>query len=134
MTDLARFQTKPGKVFRHGKEIEVETLVSTTKPKKRQPFRSWFAQVPIYWIRQLERHNSAAVYQLAHRILLEDHKRQHLDGGGEIILSTEVTGLNRQTRSKAIKIMVKAKMIRISQSGNQAVRVVELLHMHTRHL
>jgi hypothetical protein len=36
MTDLTRFQTKPGgKIFKHGKWIKVETLVSTTKPKRR---------------------------------------------------------------------------------------------------
>jgi hypothetical protein len=108
-----------------GGRILVETLDTPSTPgrapkrvSKRRPFQSQFAQVPIYWIRQLERYNSAAVYQLAHRILLEHHKRQYL-GGGEIILSTEVTGLSRQSRAWAIKIMVEAKMIRISQRGNQ---------------
>jgi hypothetical protein len=34
MTDLSRFQTKSGKVIRHGKEIAVEVIQSTTKPKR----------------------------------------------------------------------------------------------------
>lgn len=113
-----------------GKRIAVEVVAPkapTRAGRKRKQFKARFIQVPSYWIRQLEQYNSAALYQLSHRVLREDHKRRQL-GGGEIILSTEVTGLTRQTRSWAIKIMVKAKMIEISQCGNQAARVVRLLH------
>jgi hypothetical protein len=125
MSTLDRFVTS------HGRRIEVETLNPVPRQKrraakKRKPFKPQFAQVPIYWIEQLEQCNSAAVYRLAIRILLEHHKSRL--NGDEIILSTKVTGLVRQTRSRAIKKMVDAKMIEISQSGNEAVRVVKLLH------
>jgi hypothetical protein len=93
---------------------------------KRKSFKAQFALVSDYWIRQLERYNSAAVYRLAHRILLEHHKCQHT--GGEIILSTKVTGLPRQTRSWAIKKMVEARLIEVSQYNHQAAKVVRLLH------
>jgi hypothetical protein len=122
MSTLERFVT------RNGQRIAVKTLKPTPRQKKkRPPFKPQFAQVPIYWVEQLEQCDSAAVYRLAIRILLEHHKRQL--SGDEIILSSKVTGLLRQTRSKAIKKMVDAKMIEISQSGNEAVRVVKLLHM-----
>ena len=121
---------RPGKtVFRHGKRIENTELVPLLpEPRKRKPFKTHFVQVPSYWVEQLEKHNSAAMYQLANRILLQDRKRN--GGSDEIILSAEVTGLTRQTRAWAVQKMVKAKMIEVSQCGNQAVRVTKLLHMH----
>ena len=127
MSTLARFVT------RNGKRIAIETLPSrqaAKRVKRRKPFKSWFVQVPIYWVEQLERCDSVAVYQLAHRILLEHHKRRL--NGDEIILSTKITGLPRQTRSWAIKKMVDAKMIEVSQTGNEAVKVVKLLHTHSK--
>jgi hypothetical protein len=127
MSDLARFVTS------HGKRIEVETLNPLPRQKRRaakKRFKPQFAQVPIYWVEQLKQCGSAAVYQLAHCILLEHHKRRlH---GEEIILSGKVTGLSRQARSWAIKKMVDAKMIEVSQTGNESVRVVKLLHTHSR--
>ena len=44
MIDLSHFKTKTGKIVRHGKEIEVGTLPSTTKPKRRNHL---FAKVPL---------------------------------------------------------------------------------------
>jgi hypothetical protein len=116
-------------VIRDGQRIDIgiKNPAGPVRKGQRQPFEVQFVQVPIYWVRQLERHNSAALYHLAHYILEQDHKRRYFCGG-EIILSTEATGLPRQTRGWAIKIMVEAKMISVSQSGNQAVRVVELLN------
>jgi hypothetical protein len=111
-------------------ELEAATAAAKTKRtrKTRKPFKSRFAQIPLYWVEQLERINSAAVHRLALRILLEDHKRKEV--GGEIILSSEVTKLYcRQTRAWAIRKMVKTEMIKVSQRGNRAVRVTELLHM-----
>jgi hypothetical protein len=127
MSTLERFVT------RNGKRIAIVTQPprqAANRAKKRRAFKSRFVQVPIYWVEQLAQCDSAATYQLALRILLEHHKRRRL-GDYEIILSTQVTGLPRQIRSWATKKMVEAKMIEISQAGNQAVRVVKLLHMHS---
>jgi hypothetical protein len=125
MSTLERFVT------RNGKRIAIETLPprqAAKRAKRRKPFKSWFVQVPIYWVEQLKQCGSAGVYQLALCILLEHHKRQKF--GDEIILSTKVTGLPRPTRAWATKKMVEAKMIEIAQTGNEAVRVAKLLHMH----
>ena len=127
MSTLERFVT------RNGKRIAIETLPprqAAKRVKKRRRFKPQFALVPIYWVEQLEKCGSAAVYQLANRILLEHHKRQL--NGDEIILSSKVTGLSRQARSWAIKKMVEAKMIEVSQTGNEAVRVVKLLHARSK--
>jgi hypothetical protein len=124
MSTLERFVT------RNGQRIAVKTLNPTPRQKKRRAFKPQFAQVPIYWVEQLRKCGSAATYQLAICILLEHHKRQLY--GDEIILSSKVTGLLRQTRSKATKQMVEARMIEIAQAGNEAVRVVKLLHMRSK--
>ena len=97
MSTLDRFVTS------HGKRIEVETLNPVPRQKKRAAkkrklFKVQFVQVPMYWLEQLEQHDSSAMYKLAHRILLEHHKRQF--HGDEIILSTKVTGLLRGYASR----------------------------------
>jgi hypothetical protein len=129
--DLNKYKSsKPATeyVTAHGKRIAVETLKpKTPAPKRRKPFKMEWVQMPKYWMDQLERHNSVAMYRLAHRILGEAFKCRQT--GGEIVLSTEVTGLTRQTRAWATKKMVKAKLIRVQQVGNRAVRVTHLLHM-----
>ena len=130
--DLDKFKTKPaGHVIRGGKRIELNTLEPKSPARKRRKqFKPQFALVSVYWIKELEKYKSAGLYQLAHCILLEDHKCKQI--GGEIILSRAVTGLPRQTRAWAIRKMVEAKMIEVSQTGNEAVRVVKLLHTHSK--
>jgi hypothetical protein len=67
------------------------------------------------------------VYQLAHRIILEAHKRKRI--GGEIVLSAEVTGMPRATRWRAIKDLVRLGLIEIEQNGHAAPRVTRLLNL-----
>ena len=107
-------------VHRHGKKIAVDTINANTPAKKRKPFGGRFVKLPDYWIEQLERSTSPGTFKLAHRILKEDFKRQFV--GGEIVLSTEVTGLSRKVRSRAVKELVGLGLIEIKQNGNQAAR------------
>ena len=107
-------------VHRHGKRIAVDTINTNTPAKKRKPFGGQFVKLPDYWIEQLERSTSPGTFKLAHRILKEDFKRQFV--GGEIVLSTEATGLSRKVRSRAVKELVGLGLIEIKQNGNQAVR------------
>ena len=97
----------------------------TTPAKKRKPFEGQFVKLPDYWIERLERSTSPGTFKLAHRILKEDFKRQFV--GGEIVLSTEATGLSRKVRSRAVKELVGLGLIEIEQNGNQAVRVTNIL-------
>jgi hypothetical protein len=57
--------------------------------------------------------------------LFEAFKREQI--GGEIVLSMEVTKMPASTRKRAIRELVRLKLIRVSQYGRQAVRVVSIL-------
>src|SRR5262249_45936629 len=87
-------------VYRHGKRIAVETL-NDPKPKKRRPFKASFVRLPNFWIERLRRARRVSTVVLALVILREAFKRQHL--GGEIVLSTEVTGMSRDVKCRATK-------------------------------
>ncbi len=112
-------------VYLHGKRIAVESINNDRPAKTRKPFEVQFVKLPAYWIAQLERSNSPGTFKLAHRILREAFKRQYL--GGEIVLSTEATGLSRKVRFRAVKELIGLGLIEIEQNGNQAVRVTNLL-------
>ena len=96
-----------------------------TRRTKRKPFKIDFVKLPGYWIEQLERSRRVGPYKLAHRILKEAFKQQHR--GGEVVLSTAVTGMPRATRHDAVKVIVELGLIRIKQEGRGAVIVTELL-------
>ena len=112
-------------VHRHGKKIAVDTINTDTPAKKRKRFEARFVKLPDYWIEQLERSTGPGTFKLAHRILKEDFKRQFV--GGEIVLSTEATGLTRKVRSRAVKELVGFGLIEIKQNGNQALRVTDII-------
>lgn len=111
--------------YHHGKKIAVDTITAAPPAKTHNPFKVQFVKLPDRWMKRLERSNSPGTFKLAHRILKEAFRRQYV--GGEIVLSTEATGLSRKVRSKAVKELVGLGLIEIEQSGNRAVRVMNLL-------
>jgi hypothetical protein len=111
-------------VYRHGKRIAVKTLYDP-RPKKRRPFKAQWVQLPNYWIERLRQARNISTIMLAHVILREAYRRQCV--GGEIVLSTEVTGLSRQVRWKAVRELRELELIETEQNGNQAVRVILLI-------
>jgi hypothetical protein len=112
-------------VHRHGKKIAVDVVNASAQWKQRRPFAVRFVKLPDLWIERLERSNNPGTFKLAHHILKDAFKRQYV--GGEIVLSTEATGLSRKVRFKAVKELVGLGLIQTKQSGNQAVRVTNLL-------
>jgi hypothetical protein len=112
-------------VYRHGKRIAVDTLNTGTPIKKGKAFVGRFVKLPDYWIEQLQKSNSPGTFKLALRILKEAFKCSYV--GGEIVLSTEATGLSRKVRCRAVRELVKLGLIKIEQNGNQAVRVISIL-------
>jgi hypothetical protein len=48
-------------------------------------------------------------------------------GGGEVVLSTETTGLSRQVRARAVKELRELGLIVTEQKGNKAVRVISII-------
>jgi hypothetical protein len=94
------------------------------KPKH-QPFHVGWVKLSSTWIDRLEQSKSVGTYKLAHRILTEAFKREHI--GGQIVLSRNVTRLPSTTTARAARELVQLGLIKIQQSGNKAIRVVNLL-------
>jgi len=115
-------------VIRHGKRIAVETL-KTSAPMKRKhkPFQVKWVKLPKRWIEVLQRSESASTYRLAHIILLQAFKREHI--GGEIVLSAEVTGMLDTNRRRAIRELIKLGLIKVRRNGKQAIRVTQILYL-----
>jgi hypothetical protein len=120
MIDLNRFKTKtkPDKVYRRDSK------------RSKQPFKVEFVRVPIHWVKQLTQAHCLATYKLALHILGEAFRQQYF--GGEIILSTDATGLPREARRRAIRELVGLKLIQVQQDGNQAVRVTKLARVKSK--
>jgi predicted transcriptional regulator len=112
-------------VHRHGQRIAVETVSTATPVRERKPFNVSFVKFYDYWIKRLEQSKNPGTFKLFLRILKADFKRQIT--GGELVLSTEATGLSRKVRSRAIRELVELGLIEIEQNGNQAVRVTKLI-------
>jgi hypothetical protein len=112
-------------VVRNGRRIAVDTINTATPAKKRKPFEVSFVKLPHFWIERLKRSNNPGTFKLAFQILKEAFKRQHV--GGEIVLSTEATGLSRQVRARAVNELRELGLIETEQSGNQAVRVETII-------
>lgn len=93
--------------------------------RKHQPFKIEWARLPVLWIDRLEGSNSVSTHKLAHRILREAFKREHV--GGQIVLSRRVTGLPCSTTVRAARELTKLGLIQIQQSGNKALRITNLL-------
>ena len=128
--DLDKFKSKPaGHVVRGGKRIEVETLEPKKAPKRRKPFKVRWVKTPTEWARRL-RGKGGAAHELALYVLERDFECKQK--GGEIILSTTATGLQRMARARAVKILVNLGLIGIEQLGNQAAKVIHLFFLPTR--
>ena len=113
-------------VYRHDKRIAVD-IISTATPakKRRKPFGVSFVKLPNFWIDRLRHARKVSTVTLAHVILREAYKRQC--AGGEIVLSTETTGLSRQVRARAVNELRELGLIETEQNGNQAVRVISII-------
>lgn len=113
-------------IARDGRWIAIDTInTATPARKKRKPFEVSFVKLPKFWIDQLRHARKLSTVTLAHVILHEAFKRQHV--GGEIVLSTKATGLSRQVRARAVNELRELGLIETEQNGNQAVRVISII-------
>jgi hypothetical protein len=104
-------------------DMEISSLPVVKKRRKR--FETRWVKLPSRWVKALRQSKSASTYQLAHTILFEAFKREQV--GGEIVLSMAATKMPASTRKRAIKELVELKLIKVSQHGRQAARVVSIL-------
>ena len=93
--------------------------------RKRAAFKAQWVKLPRRWVEALCQSKSVNTYRLAHAILFEAFRQEQ--GGGEIVLSTITTGLDRATKMRAVQELVRFKLIKIKQDGHGAARVVSLL-------
>ena len=111
-------------VVRDGRRIDVETIrtnvVAPKKPRHRS-FEYKYVIVPRHWITGLARTRSAATYRLAFIILIEAFKRRHV--GGEVVLSTKVTGMPHTTRARAVSELAEFGLIEIKPEARKATVV-----------
>jgi hypothetical protein len=106
--------------------MEMPQLPPTEKKKRKPGFKAKWTKLPRRWAEALRRSNRVSTHQLAHTILFEAFKREQI--GGEIVLSSEVTGMARMTRKRAMDELVKLKLIKVSKHGQQAARVVDIIY------
>jgi hypothetical protein len=105
--------------------MEMPRLRPTMKKRKRRRFEPQWVKLSTRWIKALRRSRNASTYQLACAILVEAFRREQ--DGGEIVLSAKVTGMPRNSRRRAIKELVKLRLIKIRQTGHKASRVVSII-------
>jgi hypothetical protein len=108
-------------VFRNGQRIEVVEVDIGLAPKRRKLFKAQWVKLTPRWIEVLRHAKNKGTYQLALAILLEAFKRKHC--GGEIVLSSAVTRMPRNTTMRAAKELVELGLIKTERKGRQAMRV-----------
>ena len=106
--------------------MEMPRQSRSTPKRRRRRFKVRWVKLSSRWIEALRRSRNASTYQLAHAILVEAFKREQ-DGGSEIVLSAKMTGMPKTSRRRATNELVKLKLIKVRQTGSQAVRVVGIL-------
>ena len=110
---------------------EVQELQKQLRPKKRKKkqqrkrFGPEWVKLSRHWIETLQRSRRVSTYRLAHTILIEAFKQEHM--GREVVLSTETTGMARNVRIRAADELVKLGLIKVRRNGNQALRVTHII-------
>jgi hypothetical protein len=126
MTDLSRFQAKAGKVFRHGKEIEVETLQSTTPPKRRKHL---FAQIPLQSaakVAKITRSHQFFVWIWLQHMAWKTKSRTFAISNSALAQY----GIDRDSKRRALESFEAAGMISVVRHKNKAP-VVTLIDIPT---
>jgi hypothetical protein len=94
--------------------------------KKRKPFKTAFVQVPMGWITALEGANAdSSAYKLALRLLAEAFKCSQV--GGDVVLSSQVTGMPRSSKSRAARELQRLGLIRTERQKVKQSLLVRVL-------
>jgi hypothetical protein len=128
--DLERFKSK-----RSGNGVSplvktIEFPQPDTRSKSKRFEVEWI-KLPIHWVKALRRARGIKTYELALIILTELFKRQRF-GVLEVTLSTEVTGMNRETKMRAAKDLARLKLIILLPDGKRALRVIPQLSIKSK--
>jgi hypothetical protein len=111
--------------------VEAVELPQPDTRSKSKRFEAEWVKLPIHWVKALRRAKGGRTHQLAHAILAEFHKRQRFDVR-EVVLSTEVTGMGRNTKLKAAKDLERLGLITLISMGGYALRAIPHLITDSR--
>ena len=92
------------------------------KQSKSRQFKARFVMLPARWIEAL-RGSSGSTYDLANAILLEAFRCEQDWRGRGVVLSSCITRMNRNTKTKATAKLVKLGLIKVKRDGNHAITV-----------
>jgi hypothetical protein len=110
-------------------EAEYAKAVAATKQAgklRRQKFQATFVIFPMRWVDVLESANTdRSTYRLAIRLLVAAYEREHR--GGEIVLSSEVTRMPRNSKYRAARKLEALGLIRIEPRGLKQSPVIHVL-------
>jgi hypothetical protein len=106
--------------IRNGRRFKIETL-NADPPEKREDFKLEFVMLPARWVKA-PRGANGGVYELAVAILTEKFQRDRI--GGEIVLSTQTTGMPSSTRHRAAEELERLGLIKLSREGNHVLKVI----------
>jgi hypothetical protein len=115
---------------RHGRTFAVGEIETPYHKSKRKQFKLEWTKLPLSWLPRLHQSRRTETYKLAHIILVEAIKCQYW--GGEITLSTEVTGMTRSTKLRAARELARLGLVKIIRDGNKALRVIPLLYFRKK--
>jgi hypothetical protein len=92
--------------------------------KPREPFKVGFVQVPMRWVTALADADAGGnTYRLALAVLAETFKCEQL--GGDVVLSSMVTGMHRNSKGVAAKELQRLGLVRIE---NRRAKQSPLIH------
>jgi len=104
-------------------KFEILELDQGDPPKsRRSTLKPEFVKVPIPWAEALLGSTNVSAYRLALAILTEAFRRKII--GGEIVLSSEMTGMSGTIRRRAATELERLGLIRIERQGKKAFRVI----------
>ena len=115
-------QTRPPKHV-----AERKRAAKIKRARKRMAFRAKWARIPAAWRDRLQRTRSAHALKLAITVLFEAFRAEQC--GTDIVLSSQITGLQGTSRKRAIKELERLGLIRTKRKGRQAPKI-EVLHYY----
>jgi hypothetical protein len=103
-------------------DLLLDSKSTSSSSKTCKTFRVEWVKLPLRWVEALRQSKNASTCHLAMALLFEAFKRKHV--GGEVVLSSAMTGMPRNTRMRAAKELTQLGLIQLHrQDGSRSYRV-----------
>jgi hypothetical protein len=122
MSRLDRFRV----IHSHDDVAKTADVATSDQRKPRKAFKTTFVQVPMRWVKALADADAGGnTYRLALAILAETFKCEQL--GGDVVLSSMVTGMHRNSKGLAARELQRLDLIRIEHRRAKQSPLVHVL-------